>query len=215
MDDFWSEGGRAMYLGTEYGGLAYRLYEKRGFVPIEPGSGTMARWATDRVSFESHWFGVQSTAVRPLDWCDWIAATPLLTGDAADSLRAVGVGLLGRTMPEEAFLPLLQAEEASDNKGQRSAAVVLRGERGAVLGFAAQVPDRIWRGRNLLDIYCHPQWWDRAAELVDAVAPTTPCASYVEPKAADKKEVLAKSGFHHVATLPAWWRDRDVEVWCQ
>ena len=41
---FEENGGRAIFLGTGFGNIAFRLYENFGFEPVEPKSGYMVRF---------------------------------------------------------------------------------------------------------------------------------------------------------------------------
>ena len=82
--------------------------------------------------------------------------------------------------------------------------------------------DRLWPESCLVDVYCHPDFWDRASELLDALPfPEADrhlayCDAGFEPKAA----ALSQAGFRASVTYGqrvACDRERtafaDVTVW--
>ncbi|MEZ4679254.1 MAG: hypothetical protein R2932_34050 [Caldilineaceae bacterium] len=76
----------------------------------------------------------------------------------------------------------------------------------AVVGLAAWSWHPIWPDTCLVDCYCHPQYWNQAAELLDALE--LPAAdrtvAYVDAGNDAKSMLFAQAGFKPVTTLPKW-----------
>jgi RimJ/RimL family protein N-acetyltransferase len=64
----------------------------------------------------------------------------------------------------------------------------------------------IWPGTYLLDIYCHPAYWDQGTRLLDMLSLPTQqrVVAYADGDHADKQAVLIQAGFQPTATLPQW-----------
>lgn len=204
---FREERGSALVLGTEAGGAAFQYYRRRGFVPVEPGSGYMVLTPEGAATVPESWFEGE-TSIAPLDWPDWPASTPLCLGDFPGQVRMAAAGLIGRISGEGPLLPVLRRQAAGT-----VCAVVLRTDAGAVVGMASRLPDPIWPDRDVLDVYCHPRAWSRAAELLAAIPAqaSRACVAYSDDRA--RSAVLAAVGFRHVASLPDWTNGREVEIW--
>jgi hypothetical protein len=71
MEHFASRQGKTLFLNTDFGSVAYRIYEKFGFRSIEKGFDFMAYHATSREEFEAAYFTTAETAIQPLDWPHW------------------------------------------------------------------------------------------------------------------------------------------------
>jgi len=210
---FRTEGGLALALGSEPDSAAFHYYRRRGFEPVAPGSGYMLLCPGGEAAFRSVWFKGDAR-VAPLDWPDWPAAAPLCLGDFPGRIRLAATGLVGRLSSEGAFLPVLRRQAERRAAGAPDCAVVLRSDRGAVLGFATRLPDPLWPDRDLLDLYCHPPAWNRAGELLAALAPNPgrAAAAYVDDPA--KASALAAAGWRRTARLPDWLEaGGSVEVW--
>ena len=99
-------------------------------------------------------------------------------------------------------------------------AVAVQEETDAVCGLASWSRDPIWPGRTVVDLFCHPNAWESAGELLALAPPPEqePCVAYCEPDADAKKSVLDAGGYTRKAILPGWLSRGDgervdMEVW--
>jgi len=214
MGHFSERGGQALFLGT---------YEKFGFQSVEEQSGYMAYYSTSKTTFENIYFAVdQAATIEPLDWTHWPAAAPLFMAEQPGVVRCAGLGLVGRASTEEPFLPLL-IEAENGPKGRAPRAIVLRNSQTtAVVGMAAWSWHPMWPETCVLDVYCHPAYWDRGAELLAAL--TLPNAdryiAYVDQGWSVKENILKSAGFLCQNVLTDWLMEDstktaalDVGVW--
>ncbi|MBA3846882.1 MAG: GNAT family N-acetyltransferase [Planctomycetes bacterium] len=203
IDDFRRRGGRALYLHTDHGSQAYRLYQKAGFVDLEAGSGDMRLLNMDAGAFDRAALDAKDAAIAPLDWRHWPTASVLFAGDQPGIVRAAALGLVGRSLTEEHFLPLIQAERARAADAA-PAAVALQAPDGAFLGFASRLPHPHWPGIDMLDCYCHPAWWRRAGDLIAAlrIDPKRRLIAHADARCSDQGRAFASAGLKRVATVP-------------
>jgi hypothetical protein len=130
-------------------------------------------------------------------------------------IRLAAVRLIGRGLSEGPLLPVIRRRQ-EQRPDEPPCAVALVTPAGAVVGLASLLPDAVWPGRSVLDVFCHPRAWSRAAELVAALAvrEASDCVAYTDPASPEKTELLAAAGFRPSAVLPRWLRDgEDVTVW--
>ncbi|MBL9214477.1 MAG: GNAT family N-acetyltransferase [Opitutaceae bacterium] len=208
LDRFARGDGLAIYLGTAPGGEPFRFYARRGFAAVEPGSGCMVLTRGRPEEFAANWFAGSPGSVEPLDWRHWAAAAPLCLGDFPGRVRQAATGLVGRASCEGAFLPVLREQHRRRARGEPDCAAALTDAAGVVWGFASRLPDRSRPGRDVLDVYCHPQAWPRAAELLAAVAGDgRGCVAYVEEATPAKAQALRSLGLAPAETLPGWIRE--------
>jgi hypothetical protein len=80
---------------------------------------------------------------------------------------------------------------------------------GAVLGLASWAWDPLWPWAVVVDVFCHPDYWDRAPELIDKITPPDDARqiAYVDENSAPKRSVLESVGFKRVAVLPGFATD--------
>lgn len=223
MGHFRQRGGQALFLGTGYDSPAYHIYRSRGFASIEPESGQMAYYRTSPEEFGAAFFAPGATAAEPAGWLHWPASTPLFAGAFPGVVRGAGLGLWGRRTTEGPFLPLLQ-DQLERNAGglpPRALALVQQAVR-AVVGLAMWSDHPLWRDACLVDLYCHPDYWDQGGALLEALQiPAGPiCLAYCDAGLEPKAEALSAAGFRRGATLskrvaaPRGGSGRgDVEVW--
>ena len=206
LADFWSRGGRALYLGTDFDQPPWHYYRRRGFEPIEPGSGYMAMYRPSGPEFLEAWFAGAPGEIQPLDWRHWPAAAPLFLGDFPGKIRISAGQLIGRRSPEGPLLGLLREEARRQAAGQGACARVLVARDGpTVLGFASGILAPAWPDTRLVDLFCHPQAWDRADELLASLADDLPRSlAYADADGAPKRRALERAGFKAIATLPQW-----------
>lgn len=209
MADFQRRGGRALYLGTGYESVAYKMYASFGFASIEPASGYMAYYAESAERFGQACFAPLPPTAAPtiatLSWQDWVMSAPLLFGDYRGVIRCAPCGLIGRQSPEGPFLEALLDEERQAAHGAAPKTVVLRHPTtAAVVGLAAWNWDNLWPDTCLVDVYCHPDYWDYGNQLLDAlVLPSADrIIAYVDTSDRAKVDLLMARNFHPIATLP-------------
>jgi len=207
MEDFRARGGRALFLGTGFDSHPYRMYERFGFRGIEPRSGYMAYYAPTREAFEAEYFAPGEAELLPVDWPHWPASAALFVGDFPGRVRCAPLRLFGRASTEGPLLPLLRGNIERRQKGQPPAGLALQANQStAVVGLAAWGWDPLWPDTCLLDVWCHPAWWDRAAELLGALElpEADRCIAYGDSACEAKLEVLRAAGFRQIGVLPRW-----------
>ncbi len=207
MADFRKRRGRAIFLGTDYDTPPWHYYHRRGFEAVEPGSGYMELYVEPRADFERAWFGATETVIERLDWKHWATSTPLCIGGFEGAVRLAGVQLVGRICSETPLLPLIREERRRQRTGDPSRACVLRDAAGpGVLGIACRRPHPLWPYTDLLDVYCHPAWWHRAAEMCATVSfgAAKRTLAYADSAHARKCAILREAGLEPAATLPQW-----------
>ena len=80
MKDFARRGGKALFLGTEYDSVAYKMYQRFGFASLEPQSGYMSYYAGSESTFNADFFQPTPVDVEPLSWGHWPYMQPLFMG---------------------------------------------------------------------------------------------------------------------------------------
>lgn len=206
LDHFRRDNGQAVFLGTDSEGEAFRYYERRGFARVAPGSRYMMLSKEPADVFFEKWFGGEPAQVEPLDWPHWPAAAPLCLAGFPDQVRLAATGLIGRCSSEGRLLPLLRRQRQHRVSGQPDCAVVLSDVGGVVWGIASLMPDPMWPGQEVLDVFCHPRAWHRAPELLAALpfGSGRSWVAYTDSNAAEKNALLAAHGFLRLAELPDW-----------
>ena len=222
LADFARRGGEAIFLGTEPESPPWHFYRRRGFEPIEEGSGDMVRYRTSRSSFTAEWFGATESRIESLGWKHWPAAAPLAVADFPGRVRLAATGLIGRRLHESPFLPVIREQQRRRAAKENDCAVALTSPRGAVLGWASCLADPIWPGRSIVDVFCAPGGWPKAAEMIQLVqqASAGKAIAYCDAESAEKERVLQHLGYRVVARLPSWLsplsREQgrtDITVW--
>jgi hypothetical protein len=211
MAHFTARGGQALFLGTGYDSVAYHLYKRFGFESVEAQSGYMAYYRTNQADFEAHYFAQPATGedlvIQPLAWPHWPASAALFLGDFPGIMRCVRGEIFGRESSEGGLLPLLLEAEQRQQEGKtlRSFALYQRATN-AVLGLATGHWHPHWPDNYLLDLYCHPRYWEQAPALLNALSlpPTLRTIAYADSSDPAKATALAALGFQVVATLPRW-----------
>jgi GNAT superfamily N-acetyltransferase len=206
LDGFRARDGLALFLGTEFDSLAWRSYLRRGFAPVEPGSGYMELYRDSRAAFRRKWFAAGDTVVEALDWPHWPAAAPLCLLDSGDALRLAGARLWSRGSSEGPLLPLIRRERQRTAGAPPLACVLRDAASPAILAIASRQPHPFWPGLELVDLFSHPQWWPRTGELLAAIPATggDRAVAYCEASQHEKRRVIMSAGFRAVATLPQW-----------
>lgn len=201
MEHFRSRGGRFLALYTDYNSVAFRLYRRVGFREVEHLGGHMRFLSLPGEEFEAGFFDKGETAIEPLDWRHWPTAPPLFMADFPEQVRCAPLALVGRQSPEYSLLEEIRRSEGSDNS-EPARVVVLRNQATeAIVGLAAWGWHPRLRGTCLVDVYCHPRYWDEATNLLAALR--LPRAerylSYGDSSCDRKQECLLAHGFRRSA----------------
>ena len=204
MEHFRARGGRALFLGTGFESVAFRLYQRFGFRSVEDKGGYMDYYTTSKAEFESDYFAAARTEIRDLSWSDWPASAPLFVGGLPGLVRCAPLGLFGRASTEGPLLLLLRDEVARRASGEapRSKALVAA-QSGSFLGLAAWGWHPLWPGICIVDVYCHPDHWRRGPELLGALQ--LPAAdryiAYCDPTCTAKIGVIAGAGLQQMGIM--------------
>ena len=223
MDHFRRRGGQALYLGTGYDSHPYHIYRAHGFECLEPHSGYMDYYSTSRDAFETDYFASGPAEVATLDWRDWPASTALFAGGFPGVTRSAGMRIFGRQSTEGPLLPFIRDASTRRTDGKSARVMVLRQrETTAVAGLTMWSFDSLWPRSCVVDVYCHPRFWDRSHDLLGLLAVPEAerylayCDAGFEPKAA----ALSQAGFRpsvtygrRVARNRARTAYVDVTVW--
>ena len=112
-------------------------------------------------------------------------------------------------------------ERKADGLPPRAVALVQQETR-AVVGLAMWSDHPLWPDARLVDLYCHPAFWDQGPALLQElkIPASHPCLAYCDAGLRPKAEALGAAGFRRGATLSERVAaDRsesgrvDVEVW--
>jgi GNAT superfamily N-acetyltransferase len=211
MDDFKTRGS-ALYLGTGYDTAPYHMYAKYGFKGIEPNSGTMHYFAS--ADFEEKYFAPAPATIRALDWRHYPVSPALFTASIPGVVRNLPLGLIGRRNSEGALVEFLKKmrEDVSSCGG-----FGLQKENGALVGLAAWDCDPAWPDVARVDVFCHPDFWHCAIQLLDATLDSIPNSkralmAYGDTQCPQKSIVFEQAGFVHNATLKQWVQSTDSRV---
>lgn len=207
MEHFRRRGGQALFLNTGYASPAYLMYQKFGFGSVEPDSGCMEYYTTSRLAFEAAYFQATDTIIQPLDWTCWPSSQALFVGDFPGLVRAAPLGLVGRMITEDPLLPLLRDAYLRQRENELPRAMALRSlTTGAVLGLALWKWHPIWPDTCLIDVFCHPAFWDQAAALFRTLI--LPDAhrylAYADVGFSQKSDLLSALGFQPTTTLKGY-----------
>ncbi len=207
MADFVARGGQALFLGTEFGSVAYQMYETFGFRSVAVGSGYMAYYPSGHRAFNAAYFAPGETTIEPLSWRHWSTSAPLFLGNFPGLIRCAPLQIIGQASSEGPFLPALLDAEQRQQQGEAPAILALcNPATGAVVGLAAWSWDPLWPYTLVVDCYCHPDHWGRAGDLLAALR--LPFANrevvYVDSDNEAKAALFAQAGYKVAATLPSW-----------
>jgi GNAT superfamily N-acetyltransferase len=190
MEDFRQRQGQALFLGTGYDSAPYHIYQAEGFRSLEPKSGSMEYYAASAASFLEGWFALGHVEVRAASWKDWPTSAPLFTGEFPGSVRCAPLGLFGRDSTESGWLHLLHDEGLQGS-------VLVRPESGAIVGAAVAGDHPLWPNSGLIDVYCHPDFWDRAGQMMGSLdlPQRDRWLAASDEDCPQKEVVLAEAGF--------------------
>ena len=207
MQDFAKRGGQALFLGTEYGSTAYRMYATFGFSDIAENSGYMAYYSKSQPEFEATYFAPGQADIQPLSWRHWPASAPLFLGNYPGMVRCVPLQMFGQSSSEEAFLPaLIEATQRQQADQSPKVLALCSPATSAVVGLAAWSWHPLWPDVCLVDCYCHPNFWSASGELLHALQlpPADHTVAYVDVGNQAKSALFTQAGFKPRSTLPRW-----------
>ncbi len=115
--DFRKRAGRAMFLGTGYASVAYRIYERYGFRSVTEGSGFMQYFTKSVEEFEREHFAPGEARAREIRFGDWPGTVALFWSAGPTELRLISPAVIGRDNFEGAFLGLLRGARGSSKAG--------------------------------------------------------------------------------------------------
>lgn len=223
MAHFREEGGRALFLGTGFDSAPYHIYTSHGFAGLEPKSGHMEYYAQGKAQFEAEYFARGVVKVEEVNWRHWPASAALFLGDFPGAVRCAPLRLLGRSSTEGPFLHLIEAEELRRERGESLRARVLcLASTEAVVGLAMWDWDPLWPSTCVVEVYCHPDFWEEGGALLAALPlpEAERYTAYSDTDGLEKGEVLRAAGFRpvgrhvrRVALDRARTRLVDVSVW--
>lgn len=189
MEDFRRRDGRALFLGTGFDSAAYHIYAGEGFVGLEPGSGRMDYYVADGAAFRGEWFAPGDIQFRPISFENWPTSAPLFTGPFPGTIRCAPLKLFGRASTEGGWLQVLHDDRLHGVVAENSAT-------GAVVGAAVAGSHPLWPDWGLVDVYCHPDFWETGAELLQRVPSAGQRWLAVSDEGCpDKDQALAAAGF--------------------
>lgn len=215
MGDFRARGGKALFLGTEYASVAYRMYRKYGFHSVEAQSGYMEWYATSKRTFNNAYFSAGTTELQALRWSHWPSSEPLFLGDHACLVRSAPLSLIGRQSVEGTYLGPLQDAEArlATDKPPRFKALCSL-DTTAVVGLVGWGWHPLWEGVCLVDLFCHTDYWDKGQELLTSLSlpEARRYIAYADVGCDHKREVLLESGFEQTMVLKDWVAESQAQT---
>lgn len=198
-DDFICRDGIALYLGTGYDSMPWRLYAKFGFEGFIPGAGLM-RWVRhpERLAAMFH---DQGLIGRPIRWADWPLVQCLFLQDDGDPVRSMSLRRFGRADMEAAFLGLQERMQKSSDVRAATAT----NAAGMVVGFGTAMPvDASLTDYVLVDVFAHPRAEPALGLLLEALALPAgkPLLSMIDETSAVRRKALEAVGFAAAGHLP-------------
>jgi predicted N-acetyltransferase YhbS len=195
MEDFRTRGGSVLILGTGYESPAYWIYHSFGFRSLREGFMRYAAPGAER--FEENWFRSAPTKVVPAEWRHWPLVALLASVPGDRTLRSAAWKLHGIGNLEGPYVQLMAAMAS-----QRATAVVLESSSGAVVGCATALPDPLWPGTWIVDVFTHPNFSAEAAELLSSLPfPNGRLTAYHEIDPVSGGNVFETAGFHRECIL--------------
>jgi GNAT superfamily N-acetyltransferase len=223
MSHFRARGGKALFLGTGFDSHAYHIYNANGFEGVEVFSGSMSYYRDSQSDFETSYFGQGAVSIEALDWIHWPVSPALFMVRRPGTIRLAGLGLFGQGSTEGSMLPLIRETLERREEGKPSRMMVLRHEESsAVTGVAMHSRDRLWPHTCVVDLYCHPQFWDHGRSLLHSLSlpEADRYIAYCDLDFSEKEEILSSAGFvknsvheQRVAVNRAKTEYVDVGVW--
>lgn len=212
MDDFKARGGKALYLGTGFGGAPYRMYQKFGFSSVVENSGGMAYFSSG--DFAQEYFCEGPAKLQPLGWRHYPTSSALFMAPVPGVVRCAPQQLFGQRNSEGSMVKLL-AELQKD--APTCAVVGLQKDNGALVGLAMWDADPLWPSTARVDVFCHPHFWEHGAAMLETVIKSIPPSmrqyiAFGDDQCPQKETVLLNAGFQQSAILSRWILANEKEV---
>lgn len=208
MEDFRQRGGHVLLLGTGYESPPYWIYHSFGFRDLPGGSpGTMRYGREEEPDFEARFFAPGSYRPVKAGWKHWPLVALLAAQSSPITLRSLALQAWGVSLLEGPYTGYMTRW----GQDSRARAAALESATGAVTAFATCIPDPLWRGVALLDLFAHPNVspGDLAALLNALPLPSGKTQCYADPRDTAKIAALEQAGFHQAAVLPGQFCDGD------
>lgn len=210
MEHFRQRGGHVLVLGTGFESPPYWIYHAFGFRSLRGG---FMRYAVEPdYAFEERWFASGPAQVVAAEWRHWPLIALIAALPGREFLRSVAWKVYGIENLEGPYVAFMHRRQ----QGEPVDAVLLETETGAVAGCATVHPLPPWRGVWLVDVFTHPNFADRTADLLNALPiPEGKQVAYVDTEAAEKAVALESCGFVREGTLRGLLRTDDAprDVW--
>ncbi len=203
LEDCRTRGTQALFLGTGYDSVAFHFYRKYGFESLVEKSGAMALYTESPEAFDRSYFPDSEILITDFDWCHWPSSAALFAGNYPGIIRSCGNQLFGRQITEGPFLKLLNRILLEGGEKPCPAVVMECTETHAMAGFASHTPHPFWPRTTVVDLFCHPRYWKRADELLEALVLPDACKTlvYADEECTEKILVLESAGFRKTAVL--------------
>jgi len=193
LEDFRKRTGLLIILFTEYPSVAYRLYAKYGFTPLEKESGIMY-YPDSGLRVLDDLASPETAGVRPAQWKDY----PILAASALNArnypIKVFATDAVGQAPFEVHFICLAHNRESHPSHNQIN--VLAKKSNDIPVGLASIMPDkRRGKGTYCLDAFVCNGYENYLAELIESlnIPPATAC--YVEAQNSPKIKALRNLGF--------------------
>ena len=218
MGHFRKRGGRYLSLGTGFDTPPFHIYRNFGFEGVEANNGYMQYSTQPLAEFLEEYFAPGPSVIEPFGWKHYPTSATLFLTKVPGALRLAPLRMIGLASTESPTLPVIMELEREENPVCRASALVSE-VNGACTGMAVWGYHQFWPGTVTLDVFCHPNFWDRGVDLLASLKPPEGerQVAYADPLCPQKAETLIASGFRQVAVLPNWIRvgwsdDRRTDV---
>ncbi len=199
-EDFASRDGIALYLGTGYDSMPWRLYAKYGFEGIAPPLGLM-KWVRQPERLAGL-FAPERLCARLMRWGDWPLVQCLFVEPSGEVVRNFGLRRFGVADMEGAFLGL---QERMRKGGVAPKVAVVGNAGGMVVGLGTACPlEASVTDYVLVDIFAHRGAPEALPLLLEALAlpAGAPLLAVVDGSSSARRRALTAAGFAAAGSLP-------------
>lgn len=192
--DFWSRGGKAVQLRTDFGSHAYRMYLKLGYRDI-PGKEGMMIKTKSVSSWEDLYRSKQAKAV-PFHWRHWPSANLLFLTENPAYIRCQGYGIYGVDSLESPVATRFPLQKDELERG-RDQIEILESDGGVCVAWASVMKDPNWHGlsrQRVFDLFYHPVYAKSLNPLIRRFSIPPGTFSYSTPSD-PKNKILVEMGF--------------------
>lgn len=197
MEDFRRRGGHVLLLGTGFESPPYWIYHSFGFRSLRGG---FMRYAVEP-DFENRWLAPAPAQVVRAEWRHWPLVALLASIPSGEVHRSVAWNVREIENLEGPYVQFMDQRRKND----AFQSVMLETDSGAVTGCATVVPvseaGRALPGDWLVDVFTHPSFTQRTADLLQALTiPSGRAIAYADINAPAKTEALQAAGFEPLET---------------